>query len=79
MKRYFRMWACRWNPIFFSDIMQPKSVSCHFLGGEYEAEVREGIYRCIAGTRVASVAADGSIGACLDIARLCMMKEIGGL
>lgn len=42
---------------------------CHFLGVEYEAEVREWIYRCIAGTRVASVAADGSIGACLDIER----------
>lgn len=67
------------EPYIFSDIMQPRFVSCHFLGGEYEAEVREGIYRCIAGTRVASVAADGSIGACLDIARLCMMKEIGGL
>lgn len=79
MKRYFRMWACRWNPIFFLIQCNQDPFLAISLGGEYEAEVREGIYRCIAGTRVASVAADGSIGACLDIARLCMMKEIGGL
>lgn len=46
------------------------STSCsHFLGLEYEREVRDFYFQCGAGTRVASIMANGDIGACLDIER----------
>lgn len=41
----------------------------HFLNYEYENEVRDFYFQCGAGTRVASVMANGDIGACLDIER----------
>ncbi|MCR4620529.1 MAG: radical SAM protein [Clostridiales bacterium] len=42
---------------------------CHFLGLEYEREVRNWYYLCSAGRLIASVMANGDIGACLDIER----------
>ena len=48
----------------------PVEYGCpHYLGLEYEAEVRDWCFRCLAGTQVCSVTADGFIGACLDIER----------
>ena len=41
----------------------------HFLGLEYECEVREFYFICNAGVYTASVRANGDIGACLDIER----------
>lgn len=41
----------------------------HFAGDEFEHEIRDAYFQCGAGTRVASVMADGTIGACLDIER----------
>ena len=41
----------------------------HFLSLEYENEVRDYYFQCGAGTFVASVMANGNIGACLDIER----------
>ena len=44
------------------------ATSCsHFLGLEYEREVRDFYFQCGAGTRIASIMANGDIGACLDI------------
>ena len=48
----------------------PVSYGCsHFLGLGYEREVRDWYFLCNAGIYVASVMADGSVGACLDIER----------
>ena len=48
----------------------PVSYGCsHFLGLGYEREVRDWYFLCNAGVYVASVMADGSVGACLDIER----------
>lgn len=41
----------------------------HFLGEEYEREVRDWYFLCNAGIYTASVMANGDIGACLDIER----------
>ena len=41
----------------------------HYLGEEYEGELRDWFYMCIAGTQVASIASNGDILACLDIER----------
>ncbi len=41
----------------------------HYLGIEYEREVRDWYFLCNAGIYVASVMANGDIGACLDIER----------
>ena len=48
----------------------PVTYGCsHFLGMAYEREVRDWYFLCNAGIYVASVMADGSVGACLDIER----------
>lgn len=48
----------------------PLEYGCsHYLGLDYEAEVREWYWLCNAGVYTASVMADGSIAACLDIER----------
>lgn len=41
----------------------------HFLTFEYERDVRDFYFQCAAGTQVASIMANGDIGACLDIER----------
>ena len=41
----------------------------HFLGFEYENEVRDFYFQCGAGILVGSIMANGDIGACLDIER----------
>lgn len=41
----------------------------HFLTYDYEREVRDYYFQCAAGTQVASIMANGDIGACLDIER----------
>ena len=41
----------------------------HFLTYQYEREVRDFYFQCIAGIQVGSVMANGDIGACLDIER----------
>lgn len=41
----------------------------HFASFEYEREIRDYYFQCIAGTQVASIMANGDIGACLDIER----------
>lgn len=41
----------------------------HFLGFEYENEVRDFYFQCGAGLLTASIMANGDIGACLDIER----------
>ena len=48
----------------------PVTYGCtHFLGIDYEKEVRDWYFLCNAGIYVASVMANGDIGACLDIER----------
>ena len=48
----------------------PLEYGCsHFLGMDYEAEVREWYWLCNAGVYTASIMANGDIGACLDIER----------
>ncbi len=42
---------------------------CHFLGKEYEAEVRDWYFLCNAGIYVAGILVNGDVGACLDIPR----------
>lgn len=42
----------------------------HFLGFDYEHELRDFYFQCGAGLQIASVMANGEIGACLDIERL---------
>ena len=41
----------------------------HFLTYEYERTVRDAYFQCGAGTQVASIMANGNIGACLDIVK----------
>ena len=40
---------------------------CHYLGIDYEAEVRDWYFLCNAGVYVAGILVDGSVTACLDI------------
>ena len=40
---------------------------CHYLGLEYEADVRDWYFLCNAGVYVAGILVDGSVTACLDI------------
>lgn len=48
----------------------PVEYGCtHFLGLDYEAEVRDWYWLCNAGVYTASIMANGDIGACLDIER----------
>ncbi len=48
----------------------PLEYGCtHYLGLDYEAEVREWYWLCNAGVYTASIMANGDIGACLDIER----------
>ena len=48
----------------------PLEFGCsHYLGGEYEAEVRDWYWLCNAGVYTASIMSNGDIGACLDIER----------
>ena len=48
----------------------PVEYGCsHYLGPEYEAEVRKWYWLCNAGIYTASVMSNGDIGACLDIER----------
>lgn len=42
---------------------------CHYLGAEFEREVRDAYFICSAGIYTASIMADGGIGTCLDIER----------
>ncbi len=49
---------------------EPVTYGCsHYLGLEYEREVRDWYYICTAGTYIASIMANGDITACLDIER----------
>lgn len=49
---------------------EPVCYGCsHYLGLEYEREVRDWYYHCTAGTYTASITANGDIIACLDIDR----------
>lgn len=49
---------------------EPVTYGCsHYLGMEYEHEVRDWYYICTAGTYIASIMANGDITACLDIER----------
>ena len=49
---------------------EPVCYGCsHYLGLEYEREVRDWYYICTAGVYTASVACNGDILACLDIER----------
>lgn len=41
----------------------------HFVTFEYERNIRNFYFQCVAGTKAASVMANGDIGACLDIER----------
>ncbi len=48
----------------------PLEFGCsHYLGLEYEAEVRDWYWLCNAGVYTASIMSNGDIGACLDIER----------
>ena len=42
---------------------------CHYLGVEWEREVRDFYFLCAAGIYIASIMANGDIGTCLDIDR----------
>lgn len=49
---------------------EPVTYGCgHYLGLEYEREVRDWYYLCTAGLYTASIMANGDIAACLDIER----------
>lgn len=49
---------------------EPVCYGCsHYLGMEYEREVRDWYFHCTAGTYIASIMANGDITACLDIER----------
>ena len=49
---------------------EPVTYGCsHYLGMEYEREVRDWYFLCTAGTYIASIMANGDITACLDIER----------
>lgn len=56
---------------FIKQTRKEKKISanycCEGFLGEYEGEVRDRLYNCNAGISVASVLADGSIGACASI------------
>ena len=48
----------------------PVEYSCpHYLGLDYERDLRNWFFKCIAGIEVASIMSNGDIGACLDIER----------
>lgn len=48
----------------------PVTYGCsHYLGTEYEREVRDWYFLCNAGIYIASIMSNGDIGACLDIER----------
>ena len=48
----------------------PVTYGCsHYLGADFEGELRDWYYLCTAGIYTASVMADGTVGACLDIER----------
>ena len=42
---------------------------CHFLGTDYEREVRDAYFICSAGIYTASIMSNGDIGTCLDVER----------
>ena len=42
---------------------------CHYLGVDYEREVRDAYFLCNAGIYIASIMTNGDIGSCLDIER----------
>lgn len=49
---------------------EPVTYGCsHYLGMEFEREVRDWYFICTAGTYIASIMANGDITACLDIER----------
>ena len=49
---------------------EPVSYGCsHYLGNEYEREVRDWYFLCISGIYTASITANGDIIGCLDIER----------
>ena len=49
---------------------EPVTYGCsHYVGLEYEREVRDWYFLCTAGTYIASIMANGDITACLDIER----------
>jgi radical SAM protein with 4Fe4S-binding SPASM domain len=49
---------------------EPVAYGCsHYLGMEYEREVRDWYYLCTAGLYTASISTNGDIVACLDIER----------
>ncbi|MDD6082629.1 MAG: radical SAM protein [Oscillospiraceae bacterium] len=49
---------------------EPVSYGCsHYLGMDYEREVRDWYFHCMAGKEVASIMCNGNITACLDIER----------
>lgn len=49
---------------------EPVEYGCsHYLGGEYEHEIRDWYFLCAAGLYVASITTNGDIIACLDIER----------
>ena len=48
----------------------PVTYSCtHYLGLEYEAEVRNWYFLCNSGVYAASIMENGDVGACLDVPR----------
>nr|MCR4903580.1 radical SAM protein [Butyrivibrio sp.] len=48
----------------------PVTYGCsHYLGPEYEGEVRDWYFTCMAGITVASITSSGDVTACLDIER----------
>ncbi len=49
---------------------EPVTYGCeHYLGMEYEREVRDWYFHCTAGKEIASIMSNGDITACLDIER----------
>lgn len=55
---------------FHPDNKMEINLGCsHYLGMQYEYMVRDFYFQCGAGTKIASVMANGDIGACLDIER----------
>lgn len=52
-----------------SNVMEVTYGCSHFVTLEYEREIRDYYFQCGAGTFVASIMANGDIGACLDIER----------
>ena len=58
--------CCRYDP---ENEMEVTLGCSHFLGFDYENEVRDFYFQCGAGLPTASIMANGDIGACLDIER----------